>query len=173
MEVVHGVSFVIVLAVLNAAQHAGEAAVRVRWLVDGCRLARVITTVDRSITSVNVTLSAAQSHPQPISQVTVFDLISEHALISGHPLFSWDVKRKKKLHCTALFAITRPVVTLIGCNAVLYRVLHCVLVISNVSTKYCLAQSTQFNLLMWHFCYTVHVFIYIYIEQLCFIQPFH
>ena len=55
MEVVHGVSFVIVLAMLNAAQHAREAAKRVRWLVDGHRLARVITPVGRSITSVNVT----------------------------------------------------------------------------------------------------------------------
>ena len=49
--------------------------------------------------------------------ITVFDLISEHALISGHPFFPEILKKVQ-----SRLAITHPVIMLIGCNAVMYYI---------------------------------------------------
>ena len=98
---------------------------------------------------------------------TVFDLISENALISGPPIFlrsCHNYKRSKKIIVQSRFAITRSVMTLIGCNAVMCYICSSYFNCFNYIMS---CPATQFNLLMWHFCYTVHVFLYIYIEQLC------
>ena len=66
---------------------------------------------------------------------TVSDLISEHALISGHthPFFLRSCPKKNHL-CNVLSSYFKCFNYMLSCP------------------------STKFNLLMWHFFYTVHVF---------------
>ena len=71
-------------------------------------------------------------------ECTVFDLISEYALISGHPLFPE--------------ILSKNFIVLHLCN-VLSSYFKC---FNYTCILYC--PSKRFNLLMWHFCYTVHDF---------------